>query len=124
MHEESTKLNEEILDRSIEQGDNIVYPILGYKPEKLEALFKRLRDKEYKINLCLKDMPANIAKGRLLGRFLSKGRYLPIECITKAQGKFADCFERVKGLVDAYVRATSDIDGSNERIIEQKGNLI
>lgn len=124
VHEESTMLNEEILNRSIEQGDNIVYPILGYKPEKLENMFKMLRDKGYKINLCLKDMPANIAKGRLLGRFLSKGRYLPIECITKAQGKFADCFERVKGLVDAHVRATSDIDGSNERIIEKKGYLI
>lgn len=124
VHEESTMLNEEILNRSIEQGDNIVYPILGYKPEKLENMFKMLRDKGYKINLCLKDMPANIAKGRLLGRFLSKGRYLPIECITKAQGKFADCFERVKGLVDAYVRATSDIDGSNERIIDKKGDLI
>ena len=124
VHEESTKINEEILKRSIEQGDNIVYPILGYKPDKLKKLFGQLREKGYKINLCLKDMPANIALGRLLGRFMGKGRYLPIECITKAMGKFGDCFEQVKDLVDAYVRATSDPDGTNERIIESKGELI
>lgn len=124
VHDESTDINERILAGAVEKGDNIVYPILGYKPEKLKKLMQMFKDKGYNVNLCFKDMPANIAKGRLLGRFLQKGRYLPLTCISKAQGEVGDSFEAVKGFADAYIRATSDPDGSNEKVIDSKGKIL
>ena len=124
VHDESTEINERILAGAIENGDNIVYPILGYKSEKLTPLIKLFKDKGYEVNLCFKDMPANIAKGRLLGRFLQKGRYLPLNCISKAQGRVGESFDAVKELADSYIRASSDPDGSNEKIIESKGSIL
>ena len=39
VHEESTEINEKkVLEAASDRGDNIVYPILGYKPDKLLAI--------------------------------------------------------------------------------------
>ena len=125
VHEESARLNEEVLQRAIEQGDNIVYPILGFKPEKLRALMEMLKSKGYEVNLCFKDMPVNMAKGRLLVRFLQKGRYLPLSCISKAKGGVEKSFEANKGLADNYVRTTNaDPYGVNEKVLDSKGEIL
>ena len=102
VHDESTALNERILAKAVENGDNIVYPILGYKPDKLKGVLKAFKENGYTTNLCFKDMPAHMAKGRLLMRYLNNGRYLPLRCISKAAGKVKDSFDAVKEYADNY----------------------
>ena len=124
VHLESKAINEEILRRAIEQGDNIVYPILGYKPKEMEGLIDKLHENGYKVCLCYKDMPSNIAKGRLLVRFLQKGRYLPLSCISKAASGLHPSYSANKQKADAYIRSTNTKPyGGIEEVIEQKGEL-
>ena len=124
VHEESARINEEILRRATDQGDNIVYPILGFKPDKLGRAIDALKAKGYEVNLCFKDSPATMAKGRLLVRFLQKGRYLPLKCISKAMGGLDPSFEANKGKADNYIRTTNaDPYGVDEKVIDSKGEI-
>ena len=125
VHGESTNLNEQIIDEASDRGDNIVYPILGYKKDKLQNAIAFFRRKGYAVTLCFKDMPMPIAKGRLLVRFLQKGRYLPLGCISKVGDKLPSSFDANKGLCDAYIRSTNkDPYGGTEMTIEQKGKIL
>ena len=121
VHKESTNINEEVLKNAVEKGDNVVYPILGYDQKKLGGVIKKFKDKGYKVTLCYKDMPVNMAKGRLLVRFLQKGRYLPLECISKAQGTLAQSFDANKEMADSFVRSTNTKPyGGEEKVLEEK----
>ncbi len=124
VHEESTILNEQVLGVAAGRGDNIVYPILGYKKDMLKGVIDAFHKEGYKVSLCFKDMPRPMAKGRLLVRFLQKGRYLPLECISKVGDGLKESFEANKGLADAYKRTTNDKPyGGEERTIEEKGEI-
>ena len=108
VHEESTRINEVILDKAMRRGENVVYPILGFKPEKLKRCLEKFHEAGYDVTLCFKDMPESVAKGRLLVRFLQKGRYLPLGCISKAAGgMLVASFDANKGYADAYIRTTN-----------------
>lgn len=125
VHEESSALNEAILRESVKRGENIVYPILGYDGEKLKKTIKNFKDKGYEVGLCYKDMPIHMARGRLLNRFLQKGRYLPLKCISKAEQGLKTSFDEVKDMADTYVRTTNDSAyGGKERVIESKGEIL
>lgn len=120
VHEESSQLNEAILAEAVKRGDNIIYPILGYKPDKLQHAIEQFKKAGYTVYLCMKDQPPPIAKGRLLVRFLTKGRYLPLKCISKAQGTLGESFEKNKGNADEYIRTTNkDPYGHHETILDR-----
>lgn len=121
VHEESTVLNEAILAEAVKNGDNIVYPILGFKPDKLKAAIQKFKDAGYEVNLACKDVPASYAKGRLLVRFLHKGRYLPLKCISKAAWKIGGSFEANKRNADSYVRSVEDAQNPTDRRVESGG---
>lgn len=125
VHEESTLINEAVLSEAVDRGENVVYPILGYKPEKLRDVIGLFKSKGYEVGLCFKDMPVNIAKGRLLVRFLQKGRYLPLQCISKAKNGLAESFEQNKRIADSYIRTTNPKPyGGEEKVIESKGDIL
>lgn len=124
VHEESSEINEEILQKSIERGDNIVHPILGANAEKLGAMIDNFHKHGYKVMLCFKDMPINVVKARLLSRFLKTGRFIPLHVIGKAEKGFPRSYEANKGKADAFVRSTNRKGfGNQEFIQEQKGSL-
>ena len=125
VHEESTQLNEAVLAQAVERGDNVIYPILGFKPDKLGKVIDRFKEKGYRVALCFKDMPVNIAKGRLIVRFLKKGRYLPLSCISKAANGLAGSFNANKGNADSYVRSTGGTTyPPKETILEKSGDML
>lgn len=125
VHQESTDLNEAVISKATDRGDNIVYPILGYKEDKLRNAMQYFKNKGYSVSLCFKDMPKHIAKARLLVRFLQKGRYLPLHCISKVGNKLPQAFNGVKKESDAFVRTTNENPyGGNDTIIEQKGGIL
>lgn len=124
VHEESSEINEEILNKAIERGDNIVHPILGANAEKLGDMIDNFHKHGYKVMLCFKDMPISIVKARLLSRFLKTGRFIPLHVIGKAEKGFPESYEVNKVKADAFVRSTNKKGfGNQEFIQEQKGSL-
>lgn len=118
VHEESTNINEDILSIAAGRGDNIVYPILGYKSEKLRKALDFFKKKEYTTYLLFNELPQSKAMSRLITRFLENGRYLPLSCVTKAGDKAIEAFKEVKDYADHYAHISNDVQFGEE----PKGN--
>ncbi|MBP5791023.1 MAG: zeta toxin family protein, partial [Kiritimatiellae bacterium] len=110
VHEESTRINEDkVLEAASNRGDNIVYPILGYKPDKLLATIDFFAKKGYTTFLLLNELSPAKATARLITRFLDNGRYLPLSCINKAGDKAVQAFQEVKNEADHYAHVSNDV---------------
>lgn len=123
VHEESSRIATKILRRSVEQGDNIVYPVIGHKAEKLTDMFKELRKRGYTINLYLNEMERNKAKGRMLLRFAERGRFLPLMLFRKYGNGPTSAYNAAKGKTDHYEWFRSDTGlGEKPKMIEKGDN--
>ena len=83
VHDESTFINKDILDDTFKKGDpkygdNIVYPTLGGNSSKIIDFIEQARDAGYKVHLHFNEIDKNKAKGRMLYRMISTGRFLPL----------------------------------------------
>lgn len=83
VHDESTFINKDILDNTFRMsdpkyGDNLVYPTLGGNSSKLIDFIEQARDAGYKVHLHFNEIDKNKAKGRMLYRMISTGRFLPL----------------------------------------------
>jgi len=126
VHQESANVNYRILKAARDHGDNIVYPILGYKPEKLQEVLDFFREARYSAHLLYNELPVPKAVARLLTRYLDNGRYLPLEhTIFKAAGKVGPAYEEKKHDFDSYARYSNDVPiGARPKRIEQSDSSI
>lgn len=108
VHEESSQLNVRVLREAAKRGENIVYPILGYKPEKLGDMIQSMKRLGYSVHLHLNELDAQKAKGRMLLRFVEKNRFIPLSVYAKTGNKPTSAYEAVKGMCDGYDRYRSD----------------
>lgn len=124
VHEESSEIAKRILQRSVEQGDNITYPVIGFKPEKLTELFDKVREYGYTVRIHLNELDADKARGRMLLRFAETGRFLPLGLFQKYGNKPTDAYKAVKDKADEYEWYRSDTGvGSVPKLVEKgKGN--
>ena len=122
VHEESSAIAKNLLIRSVKQGDNITYPIIGFKPEKLKELFDFCKANGYKVRLHLNDLEMVKAKGRMLLRFAERGRFLPVELYRKYGNKPVDAYHAMKGEADFHDWYKSDTGiGSKPKLMEKGG---
>lgn len=119
VHEESSAIAKNILVRSIAQGDNITYPIIGFKPDKLRELFSYCRKNGYQIRLHLNELDMRKAKGRMLLRFAERGRFLPISLYRKYGDNPTTAYHEVKGETDFHDWYQSDTGaGKKPKLME------
>lgn len=108
VHEESSAIAKSVLLRSIKEGANITYPVIGFKPEKLEELFNFCKKNGYTVRIHLNEMVMPKAKGRMLLRFAERGRFLPLALFRKYRDFPTSAFNAVKGKADMYEWYRSD----------------
>ena len=130
VHAESQMVERDVYLDAIIQGKNIVLPKVGSDANKLlmdYILPAKLQG--YKVNVHFVDLDRNKALGRMLNRFINKGRYLAPELIdkyandrdgnriAKAYAELAD-----SGMVDGMSKWDNDV-GYNElpKLKETKG---
>ena len=118
VHEESTMLNDKVVDEARSRGENIVLPILGKKEGNLLKLLDRFKESGYSVHLHLNHLPAAKAKGRMLKRWLETNRFLALENISGAKG-INDIYKRVKDKFDSAEAKSNDVPfGEKPRLFE------
>ena len=84
VHAESKIVGQRVFYDAIDQGKNIVLPKVGSNVEQLlDDYILPAKDKGYKVNVHFVDLDRNKALGRMLNRFVDKGRFLAPELIDK-----------------------------------------
>lgn len=129
VHEESKKILASALDKALENGDNIVLPIVGGDAKKvlsyLEKADEIAGDGAYKFYLHINDLEPSKAMARNLRRYANQGRFLDLADTSIKYGDnplkvFDDLEER--GLFDGYTKLSNDVTfGENPRILSRTG---
>lgn len=77
VHGESKMLTQQSFMDALALGDNIVVPKIGEPPDSILAMMKVAKQAGYECVAHYMDLDPNKAMGRMLGRFVTTGRYIP-----------------------------------------------
>ena len=127
VHLESKDISDEVLKNSLQNGENIVYPIVGASYNKLLGTIASIKDKGYTVYLHLNELPNGKAIGRALMRYFQTGRFISPDLIKECGNKPTAVFEKIiqtEGLIDGYTRFSNDVEKGKEPIRRAKrGNI-
>ena len=127
VHRESQVIISDVLGQATQNGDNIVWAIVGGNDaQSLISKIEDLKSFGYSVHLHLNELSNNKALGRALNRFLETGRYIPPEVI-KAYGDTPtqnfNTIINTEGLVDGYTHYSNDVArGEKPKLIEASEN--
>lgn len=76
VHEESRDVMYKSFYDGLALGENLVIPRIGDPPQYIEEMMKIAKDAGYNVNVHMMDLDPNKALGRMLGRFVTTGRYI------------------------------------------------
>lgn len=127
VHEESSQLLTDAFVMSLENGDNIVMPILGKSVNSIEKRVKAARQFGYEVYVRMCDLPANKAAARNLIRFINTGRFVDLEQTSLAAlNGPAESFDAVvkKGEIDGYTEVSNDVKrGQNPKFVRGEKDI-
>lgn len=125
VHRESSMIRNDLLVRAVENGDNLVWPTVGDKLDKLLNDIQNFRDNGYSVYLHLNELSASKATGRALGRYLSEGRFVDPEVVLKVGDKPTQNYEYIRqqeGLIDGYSHYSNDVPRGEKPILYEAGD--
>lgn len=127
VHRESQDIIRKVLAESIDDGDNIIYSIVGGDLKSLNDKIEKLKNNGYSVYLHLNELSNSKAIGRALNRYIETGRFIPPQIIKKYGDKPTQNFYTIintEGLVDGYSHYSNDVSrGEKPRLIEISENL-
>ena len=127
VHEESKDIVNHIIAYAVDNGDNIVYPIVGGgNCSKLEEKIKRFKRNGYTVYLHLNELPLHKAMGRMLNRYLETGRFIPPQIVYEYQNTPVENFEAIiktEGLVDGYSHYSNDVARGEAAVLKKQKNI-
>ena len=110
VHDESSLLGQEVMERLKGAGDNFVIPKIGHKASSIENLRKELKNFGYDVELVLMDVDPQTALGRMLGRFDQTGRLIAPDYFLGTLGGPQATYDALKkaGNFNGYASVASD----------------
>lgn len=131
VHKESQMISDQVFMEALRNHENIVTPRVGSDPELLlNSYIIPAKEEGYEVNVHFVDVDRNKAMGRLLGRFITKGRFLDPKLIdkyapTNATNKVSASYEALKGsgYVDGFSKWNNDVTKGEKPILEECGNI-
>jgi predicted ABC-type ATPase len=119
VHAESKAINAHVLAKAIQNGDNIVLPIVGGSGKKLTNLVSEFKGYGYEVYIKYVDIPREVAITRNVKRIQRTGRFVDPKIIDKSHKNVVESFEKEKGRVNGYQRI--DNTGETDQILEEGG---
>lgn len=126
VHAESKIIEDTMLHKAIRNHDNIVYPKVGSKFNELSDVINKAKYYGYTVNVHFVDLDREIALGRMINRFIEKGRFLPLEIVDKyfdsnGNSLIAQNYEKLKKeeIIDGYSKWDNNVErGENAKLVE------
>lgn len=126
VHVESKIIEDTMLNKAIRNHDNIVYPKVGSKFNELSNVIKKAKGFGYTVNVHFVDLDREIALGRMINRFIEKGRFLPLEIVDKyfdsnGNSLIAQNYEKLKKeeIIDGYSKWDNNVErGESAKLVE------
>tara|TARA_B100001093_G_scaffold152047_1_gene144810 strand:+ start:7548 stop:12230 length:4683 start_codon:yes stop_codon:yes gene_type:complete len=108
VHAESKEINELVIDRALDNGDNIILPVVGSSGSSVSQRIKDLKDAGYKVAFMYVDIPADLAQVRNLKRYNRTGRFVPPSYIRSSYGAIKNNIKTGQRAADEYQILTNE----------------
>lgn len=92
VHEESSEISTAVLEKAIENGDNIVIPIIGAKESSVRKRTDLLEAAGYEVNIHYVDLPIEESISRNVTRYYEDGRLVDPRRTIEVEGKPLEVF--------------------------------
>lgn len=111
VHEESSKINMDLLEKSMTDGKNIVLPVVGAKVSSIEKYISIAKKMGYAVNVHLNELSNAKATGRMLLRYFNTGRFINPTYTAGYGDKPTEVYKQIKqrGDIDGYSRWSNDV---------------
>ena len=119
VHEESTDIAADLIDRQIEKGHNLILQKVGRNKDQVFELISELRMRGYKIHLIDVDVPVDVCIQRMAKRYVETGRYVPISYLKAIGNKPKQVYQSL--IQDKRITSYAKIDRKNH--VEGKGEV-
>jgi len=102
VHRESLDINKAMINKHINEGNNVILDKTLKTMGNAEKLIKKLKDKGYEVHLLASLVDADVAIGRAHQRFKEIKRFVPYELIAKSSSKIKANVMKLRDKVDSY----------------------
>ena len=118
LHNESRFITDQAMGIMINNGDNVVLPVVGHSYDSIKRQIEAFKSAGYDVHLHNVDLPWSKALSRALNRTLETKRLLDFDYLTGTDStgltpqKIKDTFNRLvkEGLVDGYATWNNDVE--------------
>ena len=119
VHSESSNIADAVLARAIDNGDNIVMPLVGKTYDHLEERVDKFKEAGYTVKLIYIDLPVAKAIQRAETRFKETGRFISPEYLKSVGLKPKQNYDKLKNTkrVDSYEAWSNDVPRGNRPIL-------
>lgn len=125
LHNESRYIWQRMMDEAVENGDNVVLPVVGGSLSSAQKNISLFEDAGYTVNVHFVTLERGKTLSRALGRFLSQGRYISPEYLfSVTNGSIDKTYEALKigGELDGYSKWSNDVpQGQHPVLLESDG---
>ena len=126
VHEESTKVIGRLTERIMENGQNVVFPVVGANLDNLLNKIKAFKDVGYDVRLHNIDIPGDESYRRAFVRYLNTGRLIPHEYLLSIGDKPNIVYNQIKklGVLNGYKKTNNFVKrGEKPILIENEGGI-
>ena len=122
VHTESQHIANKVLEVAIEQGDNILLPIVGKSENSIMDRYNMLKDAGYDVHLRLVYLPLEKTVERAVNRYRETGRLVPLDYVVNEVGYKPlqnYVIMKEKGLFKSYEAVSSEVKyGEKPKLLE------
>ena len=111
VHEESSEIATNVMERAIINRDNIVWPLVGKTRSSIEEKIQKFKNAGYGVNLVYVDLPIEKAIERTKARFRETGRLVSPHYLESVGLKPRENYDKIKAEegVDSYEAWDNDV---------------
>ena len=124
VHEESVELLAAAQNSMMDQGLNIIAQKVGHSDKSIRKLINSFKDKGYDVSLINMSVTPDIAFGRMLSRFIKKGRIIPPDYFNDIGTKPSAVYRtlREEGIADGYAEIDNNgAFGADKPVLDISG---
>ena len=124
VHEESVELLAAAQNSMMDQGLNIIAQKVGHSDKSIRKLVNSFKDKGYEVSLINMSVTPDIAFGRMLSRFIKKGRIIPPDYFNDIGTKPSAVYRtlREEGIADGYAEIDNNgAFGADKPVLDISG---
>ena len=126
IHEESSIVAADLTARAVDQGQNIVFPVVGADADSLLRKLNAFKENGYKIYLHNVDIPGDESYRRAFVRYLNTGRLIDHGYLINVGNKPNDVYNHIKSLniLNGYKKTDNFVKrGEKPILIEKEGGI-